>query len=145
MSSNNEYFFEHICADICRVMHRGEIVQKAVEESGISIVKIADKLKVSRSTLYAKFDDPLLDWDMIIKIGKVIREDIINTRFTDAPEGLVSEPREQYRTKLDECRDELDEIRKKHILLLEQFTEVKSENERLRTILENYSKGARAG
>lgn len=56
--------------------HRGEIIERAVRESGMSLVAVSSKLKVSRRTLYNYFDQADLSVEMIERIGKVIHADI---------------------------------------------------------------------
>lgn len=57
------------------MIHRGEIVQKAVRESGISVVKLAERIGMSRRNVYNLFENDKLNWDVIKKVGKVIHHD----------------------------------------------------------------------
>ncbi|MEL6606959.1 MAG: helix-turn-helix domain-containing protein, partial [Bacteroidota bacterium] len=49
--------------------HRGEIVEEAVRRSGFSIKKLAERLKISRNTLYNRFKEPELSYDFIAAVG----------------------------------------------------------------------------
>lgn len=53
-------------------MNRGEIVEKKVRESGIALKHLANRLDISRGTLYNYFQDPNLSARKIKKIGEVI-------------------------------------------------------------------------
>lgn len=55
--------------------HRGEIVAKAVNESGYSKTKLAKQLGKSRQWLYDAFENPNLSIETIIEIGKIIHVD----------------------------------------------------------------------
>ena len=57
------------------MQHKGEIVKKAVEESGYKIVKLAEQLKRSRRWVYLAFEKPNLSIDYILAIGKIIHHD----------------------------------------------------------------------
>jgi predicted transcriptional regulator len=56
-------------------MHRGEQVRQAVDNSGVSITRIAKALDVSRRTVYNWMDDPQMDHSRVEQIGKVIKVD----------------------------------------------------------------------
>jgi hypothetical protein len=51
--------------------HRGEIVEKAIRESGIPITTIAKRLGKTRQWLYLLFDNPIVPLDSVIAIGRI--------------------------------------------------------------------------
>ena len=55
--------------------HRGEIVEKAVRQSGYSITKLSIKMKKSRRWVYNTFENSQLSIDKILEIGKIINHD----------------------------------------------------------------------
>lgn len=55
--------------------HRGEIVEKAVRESGYSLTVVSKKLGISRNTLYNKFQEANLNDDFIYKLSQIIHYD----------------------------------------------------------------------
>lgn len=57
------------------VIHRGEIVEKAVRESGFSIVQLAKRMHKSRKWVYNSFENSLLPLDYVLQIGKIIHYD----------------------------------------------------------------------
>lgn len=57
------------------MQHRGEIVKKAVDESGYKKAQLARTMKIERKTLYNYFDRADLAIDTILKIGKIIHYD----------------------------------------------------------------------
>ncbi len=57
------------------MVHRGEIIKKAVDESGYSVTALANRLKKSRRWMYYIFDKPNVSIDIVIEIGKIIHHD----------------------------------------------------------------------
>lgn len=57
------------------MQNRGEIVEKAVKENGLPIKRLAEKLKLSRRTIYNYFKTPDLSLDIVLEIGKIIYHD----------------------------------------------------------------------
>lgn len=57
------------------MIHRGEIVAKRIKESGIAISVVAKNCNLVRQTLHRYFEDPNMDLDLILKIGKFIKHD----------------------------------------------------------------------
>lgn len=104
------------------MIHRGEIIKKVVEESGMPLTVICDRLKISRGTIYNKFDDPNLDWDFIIDLGKVLRIDIIKLKFSNKIDpSIANEDSPEYTSLLDKYKSELHEVKTKYISLLEKY------------------------
>ena len=62
--------------------HKGEIIEKAVRESGITITQLAKQIKKSRRHIYNIFDNPNVPVDVILTIGKIIHHDFSH-EFTD--------------------------------------------------------------
>jgi len=58
-----------------RIIHRGEIVEKVLRKSGYSLTKVAKKLSISRNTLYNRFTYANLNYQFIMKVGKIIYYD----------------------------------------------------------------------
>ncbi len=57
------------------MLHRGEIIEKVIRESGYSITTIAQKLGKSRRWMYLLFDNPNVPIDLILQLGKIIYHD----------------------------------------------------------------------
>jgi len=60
------------------MQHKGEILEKAVRQSGMPLTKLTKKLCRSRRWIYNAFENPNLSIDYILEIGKIIHYD-----FTD--------------------------------------------------------------
>ena len=102
--------------------HRGEIVKEAVLRSGLPINKLAERLKISRNTLYNRFKDPEVSYEFIVATSKIIHYD-----FTiDFPE-LKTEGNEMGDGAghcLDRDTVELLKLEKKYIDLLERYNKL---------------------
>ena len=75
------------------MIHKGEIIEKAVRNSGMSITNLAKRLGKSRRHIYNIFDNPSVSWETIMQIGKIINYDFTKD-FTDIAQ--VNEYKTQY-------------------------------------------------
>ncbi len=55
--------------------HRGKILEGIVRGSGYSLKALAEKLGISRNTIYNKFKEHDLSYDFIVRVGEVIHYD----------------------------------------------------------------------
>lgn len=102
--------------------HRGEIVEEAVRKSGFSIKKLAERLKISRNTLYNRFRDPELSYEVIAAIGNIIHYNFaidfpeLEIETNKAGEGPI--------TYAERDMVELLRLEKKYTGLLERYNEL---------------------
>jgi hypothetical protein len=54
------------------MQHKGEIVEKAVRQSGLPLTQLAKRLGKSRRWLYNAFDNPNVSIEHILHIGSII-------------------------------------------------------------------------
>ena len=54
------------------MQHKGEIVEKAVRQSGLPLTQLAKRMGKSRRWLYNAFDNPNLSLEHILQIGSII-------------------------------------------------------------------------
>ena len=57
------------------MQHRGEIIRKAVYNSGYTITEIAKSIGKSRKWMYLMFENSNVSLDIVLKIGKIISYD----------------------------------------------------------------------
>lgn len=57
------------------MLHRGEIVRKAIYESGITITEVAKCIGKSRRWMYLMFENNNVPLDLILEIGRIIHHD----------------------------------------------------------------------
>ncbi len=100
-------------------MHKGEIIENAVRQSGYSITEVARKLKISRRHLYNLFHKYNIDNDTVLLIGKIINHDF-SGEIKGLGISLVEEPAHKYLSELERLREEVDHWKNKYISLLEE-------------------------
>lgn len=104
--------------------HRGEIVEEAIRKSGFSIKKLAERLKISRNTLYNRFKEPALSYEFITAVGSVIHYNFaidfpeIEEEINKVGEGPIS--------YVERNTVELLKLEKKYTNLLERYNELLS-------------------
>jgi len=96
--------------------HKGEIIEKAVRNSGLAISKIAAKLGKSRRWMYLMFDNPNVPYEIILEIGKILHHDF--SHDLKLIQMSVSEPIEHYGNK------DVNYWREKYYTLLEEYNEL---------------------
>ena len=110
------------------MIHRGEIVEKAVRDSGLSIVQLAKRMHKSRKWVYNSFENAQLPLDYILQIGKIIHHDF----SSEIPEihrpnpglNMASAPDNEY-TNPEETAGFW---KAKYYTLLEEYTEILKAN-----------------
>jgi transcriptional regulator with XRE-family HTH domain len=98
-------------------MHKGQVIQKAVKESGISITQLAKKIRKSRQSIYNIFESQNVSIDLILSIGNAIHYD-----FSKDFKQLKT-----YSTKTDPMMAEEDNAeywKQKYIALLEEYNQL---------------------
>ncbi len=114
------------------MVHKGEIIQKAVKTSGFQITKLASKLRMSRRNVYNIFEKDNVDIETIEKIGKIINYDFSKDfkkeykalNHTD-PELAESSPQYlQVQRELEQTKIECESWKNKYIQLLENYNKL---------------------
>ena len=92
--------------------HRGETVEATVRKSGYSIKAIAEKMGVSRNTIYNKFREHDLSYEFIVRVGDIIHYDFTSD-FPEMKTDVVLDKDKQV--------VELWKVERKYIILLERY------------------------
>jgi CRISPR/Cas system-associated exonuclease Cas4 (RecB family) len=105
------------------MQHRGEIAEQAIRQSGFPITVIARKLKKSRRWMYLMFDNPQVDLETILSIGKIIHHDfsdeikelktISNSIFEDLKHSYKESSKEYWKNKYLKLLEDYNEPLKK--------------------------------
>ncbi|NRA10797.1 MAG: hypothetical protein HRT57_02435 [Crocinitomicaceae bacterium] len=110
------------------MQHKGEIIEKAVRESGHSITKLAQKMGKSRRWVYQIFDSAIVPIDYIMDIGTIIHHD-----FTGDIKGIKLYPGGSTAPKFEDSSfsgknnpDEVELWREKYVMLLEKYNDLLS-------------------
>lgn len=109
--------------------HRGELLQKAVEDSAIKITVLVKRMGISRGTYYNHIEEHDLSFENLEKYGTILNHDFTQ----DLPEMkkyAMEEPDVQYKTPktMEEAIEQIDYWKNKYIKLLERVESVKRED-----------------
>jgi predicted transcriptional regulator len=114
---------------INRMQHRGEIIKKAVNESGFKKSLLAQRLGVKRGTIYNYFDRANVSLDIVLTIGKIIHydfsRDISELRKyegADTNSMVVNEPVQHPQYEADYWRDKYYNLLEIHNELLKDLS-----------------------
>jgi predicted transcriptional regulator len=108
------------------MQHKGELIEKAVRESGFSITKLADKIGKSRRWVYQIFDKPNVSVDVILEIGRIIHHDFTSEiKELKAYKQSVTiqrweDPEGEFFTEAEKS----EYWKNKYLLLLEKYNEL---------------------
>jgi hypothetical protein len=105
-----------------KTVHRGEVLQSAVNKSGISITIASKKAGYSRSSYYNHILDPQLDFSILNDYGKAIRHDF-SVDIPEMEKFTVEEDSEVYVKPgtLEQAIREMEKWRQKYYSLLEKY------------------------
>ena len=98
-------------------IHVGHTVEQAVRSSGMSITALAEKLKVSRKTIYNYFEDEDLDDHTVMRFEKILNVAIL-------PESTLQEKNHRSEGGWSSSEKEAAYWRAKYIDLLERYTQL---------------------
>ncbi len=101
------------------MQHRGEIIKKAIYQSGYSITKLAERMGKSRRWMYLQFENSTISLDLIIQIGEIIHHDFSND-FKELKNNskAVNDLKNLY------SNEEVEFWKNKYLSLLEEYTEL---------------------
>lgn len=107
------------------MVHKGEIIKEAVNQSGISVTQVAKSLHVTRKTVYNIFDRVDVDNDTILKIGQIIHYDFTEKFPKLSKITRTEDPQEKYNIKdLEQLKADVDYWKGKYIELLEEHNKL---------------------
>jgi hypothetical protein len=103
--------------------NQGEIIQKEILKTGISVTAVAEKISMSRENLYKIFKRDKVDPYLILRIGKAINHDF-SANFRDEEfANLLMEPESEYENldlKNKRLEKELNVFKEKCFALMEE-------------------------
>ena len=97
--------------------HVGQIVERVVRRSGISVTELALRMHVNRKSIYNWFAQRYLSFDIVYQIGCVMGHDFL-TEFPDNREDLCFH---SEHTVVNEVIEDADYWKDKYIELLEKY------------------------
>jgi predicted transcriptional regulator len=100
------------------MQHRGEILKKAIYQSGYSISELAKRMGKSRRWMYLMFENNIVSLDIVLQIGNIIHYDFTQEikEFSPSQKSL-NEPPTAYEN--EEVNTEY--WKNKYLKLLEEY------------------------
>lgn len=105
------------------MQHRGEIVERAIRQSGYPISSIAKKLGKSRRWMYLMFDNTQVDLETVMSIGNIIHHDFSdeikelgsmnNNSFSDPDNPYNNQTKEYWKNKYLKLLEDYNELLKR--------------------------------
>lgn len=105
------------------MQHRGEIVERAIRQSGYPISTIAKKLGRSRRWMYLMFDNTQVDLETVMSIGNIIHHDfsdeikelgsISNHSFEDPENPYTNQSKEYWKNKYLKLLEDYNDLLKR--------------------------------
>ena len=105
------------------MQHRGEIVKKAIYQSGMSITLIANKVGKSRRWVYQMFENSNVSLDLVLQIGEIIHHDFSDEiREINYTKGHLQDNSIPVYGKPE--NEEAEYWKNKYLKLLEEYNEL---------------------
>jgi hypothetical protein len=118
------------------MMHRGQLVEKIVRNSGYSLTRLAERLGISRNTLYNRFTESHLGYRFIMEVGNIIYYDftIDFPEINQDPEllgdnSIPAPAQEDGAASLWRIEAKHAKLLKKYTILLDFMTSIVQQNE----------------
>lgn len=108
------------------MQHKGEIVEKAVRDSGYSITKLAKRMGKSRRWVYQIFESSNVSIDYILEIGKIVHHDFskdikeLKTYSASMANQIMNEPPQRFSSD----KEESEFWKNKYLLILEKYNDL---------------------
>ena len=106
------------------MQHKGEIVERAVRQSGFKLTEVAKRVGKSRRWMYDAFGNPDLSIDYVLQIGKVIHHDFtVDINELKGMKQSFKEPASEYvreEETVDYWKNKYYQLLEKHNSLLEK-------------------------
>lgn len=108
------------------MQHKGEIIEKAIRQSGYSITKLAKKLGKSARWMYYMFESSNVSIDYILEIGEILHHDFSNDIKELKKYKILNEIQviEESKTIYKSKQEELEYWKNKYLVLLEKHNQL---------------------
>lgn len=108
------------------MQHKGEIIEKAVRQSGYSITKLSKKLGKSARWMYYMFESSNVSIDYIIEIGEILHHDFSNEIKELKKYKVLNEIQalKESETSYKSKQEELEYWKNKYLVLLEKHNQL---------------------
>jgi plasmid maintenance system antidote protein VapI len=108
------------------MQHKGEIIEKAVRDSGYSITRLAERMDRSRRWVYQIFESRIVPVDYILAIGKIIHHDFteeikeLQTYKMSITKHMTSDQAQSFGNE----KGEVEYWKNKYLAVLEKYNDL---------------------
>lgn len=108
------------------MQHKGEIIAKAVRESGFSITRLAKGMGKSRRWAYQIFESQTVPVDYILAIGKIIHHDFSEEiqELKAYKVNIANQITSDRQLSFGSDKDELEYWKNKYLVILEKYNDL---------------------
>lgn len=115
-------------------IHIGKIIKKIVKKKAISVTDFADKINYSRRNVYEIFDRETIDSGLLIKINKVLEENLFLNYISDDDinkfKNSKSNP-EELKEILNNLKSEIKKLKEINLSNKKQVSKKKTTSKKL--------------
>ena len=92
------------------ITHQGQLLKKVIKKTGYPIIKLAQKLNISRTTLYKKFSLPELPTHLLITAGRILNYDFshINAEVGEYMQTFTNSFEQMQKSYIDALQNHID-------------------------------------
>ena len=108
------------------MQHKGEIIEKAVRESGYSITRLAQDMGKSRRWVYQIFENRIVPVDYILSIGKFIHYDFTEDikELKSYKTSIVKQMTNDQLQSFGNEKGEVEYWKNKYLAVLEKYNDL---------------------
>jgi hypothetical protein len=99
--------------------HIGKIIKEQVKRKGISVTEFAEKINYSRRNVYEIFDKETIDTGLLIKINKIIDQNLFLLYLTDSEIAAIKNKSDLTNDVMEillEIKKSVGELKKSNVL-----------------------------
>ncbi|MCJ8290682.1 MAG: hypothetical protein HRT58_13540 [Crocinitomicaceae bacterium] len=108
------------------MQHKGEVIEKAVRESGFSITRLAERMGKSRRWVYQIFESRIVPVDYILSIGKIIHHDFTEEikELKTYKVSMATQITNDQQQSFGSDKDEVEYWKNKYLAVLERYNDL---------------------
>ena len=121
-----EHLYHTLLLTFVLMQHKGEVIEKAVRESGFSITRLAERMGKSRRWVYQIFESRIVPVDYILSIGKIIHHDFTEEikELKTYKVSMATQITNDQQQSFGSDKDEVEYWKNKYLAVLERYNDL---------------------